>query len=91
MDERGQGSDELGRLGGCLGLFPPNSVPYSGCERRALSEGLHRLRGADAVYLVTSVARDQRPATTDTLATVGWHVEDAWSLTAVNIVKYERD
>ena len=59
--------------------------------RIPLSEGLHRLRGVDAVYLVTSVARDQRPATTDTLTTAGWHVEDAWSLTAVNIVKYERD
>ena len=59
--------------------------------RIPLSQGLARLRGADAVYLVTSVSRDQRPATTETLATAGWHVEETWSLTAVNIVKYERD
>lgn len=59
--------------------------------RIPLSEGLPRLRGVDAVYLITSVARDQRPATTDTLAPAGWHVDDMWSLTAVNVVKYERD
>ena len=58
--------------------------------RIPLSEGLPRLAGADVVYLITSVARDQRPATTDTLRTAGWHVADEWHLTAVNVVRYER-
>jgi mannosyltransferase len=58
--------------------------------RIPLSEGLPRLAGADVVYLITSVARDQRPATTDTLRTAGWHVSREWKLTAVNVVRYER-
>ena len=59
--------------------------------RIPLSEGIPRLAGADVVYLITSVARDQRPATTDTLRTAGWHVSREWKLTAVNVVRYERD
>lgn len=58
--------------------------------RIPLADGIPRLRGVDAVYLVTSVARDARPAVTDTLATDGWRVTDSWSLTAVNVLRYER-
>lgn len=58
--------------------------------RIPLSEGLPRLAAVDVVYLITSVARDQRPATTDTLRTAGWQVAREWQLTGVNVVRYER-
>ena len=58
--------------------------------RISLADGLPRLANADVVYLITSVSRDARPATTDTLRTAGWHVTDEWSLTSVNVLRYER-
>ena len=58
--------------------------------RIPLMDGLPRLANADVVYLITSTSRDARPATTDTLRTAGWHVADEWSLTSVNILRYER-
>ena len=58
--------------------------------RIPLLDGLPRLANADVVFLITSVSRDARPATTDTLRTAGWHVADSWSLTSVNVVRYER-
>jgi len=59
--------------------------------RIPLSDGLPRLERADVVYLITSVSRDQRPATTDILRTAGWHAAREWNLTSVNVVEYQRD
>ena len=59
--------------------------------RIPLMDGLPRLANADVVYLITSTSRDARPATTDTLRTAGWHVAAEWSLTTVNVLRYERD
>jgi len=58
--------------------------------RIPLIDGLPRLANADVVYLITSVSRDARPATADTLRTAGWHETASWSLTSVNVVRYER-
>ena len=58
--------------------------------RIPLAEGLPRLAGADVVYLVTSVTRDRRPETTETLADAGWHATEEWNLSEVNVVRYER-
>jgi mannosyltransferase len=59
--------------------------------RIPLMDGLPRLAAADVVYLITSKSRDARPATTDTLRTAGWHVAEEWSLTAVRVLRYERE
>jgi len=58
--------------------------------RIPLAEGLPRLRDADVVYLVTSVTRDRRPETTETLADAGWHLTEEWNLAEVNVLRYER-
>jgi len=58
--------------------------------RIPLEQGLPRLTGADAVYLVTSTTRDRRPATTETLADEGWYVAEEWNLSEVNVLRYER-
>ena len=59
--------------------------------RIPLTDGLPRLARADVTFLITSTARDARPATTDTLSAAGWHVADEWSLPAVHVLRYERD
>jgi mannosyltransferase len=56
-----------------------------------LSNSLDRLAGADVTYLVTSVSRDQRAATTNTLGTAGWRVTDSWDFSKVRVLKYERE
>lgn len=58
--------------------------------RIPLADGLPRLAGADVTYLVTSVTRDRREETTETLADAGWHVTEEWNLSEVNVVRYER-
>jgi mannosyltransferase len=60
-------------------------------KRIPLAEGLPRLEKADVAYLVTGITRDRRPATTELLAAAGWHVEKTWSLTWVNVLRFERD
>ena len=58
--------------------------------RIALRDGLPRIADADVVFLIASVARDARPATTDTLRTDGWTAVEEWSFTSVNVIRYER-
>jgi mannosyltransferase len=59
--------------------------------RIPLVDGLQRLKSADVVYLVTSITRDRRPRTTETLAGIGWHATEEWQLSEVAIVRYDRD
>ncbi|MDJ0335922.1 glycosyltransferase family 39 protein [Salinibacterium sp. G-O1] len=59
--------------------------------RAPIAESLDRLDGTDVAYLITSTTRDLRPATTEALASVGWHVTDEWSFTHVNVLRYVRD
>ncbi len=59
--------------------------------RAPIAESLDRLNGADVAYLITSTTRDLRPATTEALDSVGWHVTDEWSFTHVNVLRYVRD
>ena len=59
--------------------------------RHPLADSLDRLGDADVTYLITSVTRDLRPETTETLATVGWAPEESWNLGDVNVVRYRRD
>jgi len=59
--------------------------------RNRLDESLDRLAGSDVAYLVTSVKRDRRESTTQTLATVGWSPTDEWNLSDTNVVRFERD
>jgi mannosyltransferase len=56
-----------------------------------LNNSLDRLAEADVTYLVTSVSRDQRAATTNTLGSVGWRVTDSWHFSKVHVLKYERE
>jgi mannosyltransferase len=56
-----------------------------------LSNSLDRLSEADVTYLVTSVSRDQRAATTNTLGAVGWRVTDSWDFSKVRVLRYERE
>ena len=58
--------------------------------RIPLADGLPRLSGTDVVYLVTSVTRDRRPETTETLADAGWQATEEWNVAEVNVVRYER-
>jgi mannosyltransferase len=59
--------------------------------RLPLAEALPRLADADVAYLVTSVTRDRRPETTQTLADAGWRVTEEWNLAEVNVLRYERE
>jgi mannosyltransferase len=59
--------------------------------RIPLAEGMPRLAGTDVAYLVTGITRDRRAAVTEVLAGAGWHVSEEWSLTWVNVLRFERD
>jgi mannosyltransferase len=59
--------------------------------RSPLSNSIDRLDDADAAYLITSVSRDQRAATTRTMGAIGWEVTDSWNFSKVRILKYERE
>lgn len=59
--------------------------------RNRLDESLDRLAGSDVAYLVTSVKRDRRESTTETLATIGWSPTDEWNLGDTNVLRFERD
>jgi mannosyltransferase len=56
--------------------------------RAPLASRLDRVQQADAAYLVTSIKRDLRPQTTETLASIGWEPTDEWNIADVNIVRY---
>ena len=59
--------------------------------RNRLDESLDRLAGSDVAYLITSVKRDRRESTTQTLAGVGWSPTDEWNLSDTNVLRFERD
>lgn len=54
-----------------------------------LAESTARLRDVDVAYLITSNARDLRPQTIATLASVGWSVTETWDFTAVHVLRFE--
>lgn len=60
--------------------------------RAPIADSLGALTASDAdvVYLITSFSRDQRPATTAALASIGWHVARTWDFTNVHVLRYER-
>jgi mannosyltransferase len=73
-------------------LLTPAAETAQLWETRApLAESTSRLIGADVAYLITSNARDLRPATIETLLPLGWHVVKEWDLTAVHVLRFERD
>ncbi|MET1052412.1 MAG: hypothetical protein ABWX65_07215, partial [Mycetocola sp.] len=57
--------------------------------RNPLAESLGRLDDAEVAYLVTSIKRDWRPGTTETLATIGWGVTGSWTIGDVNVLRFE--
>ena len=59
--------------------------------RDPIGLSLSGLATADVTYLVTSVARDQRPETTFAMESAGWHVTETWEFTSVHVLRYERD
>ena len=72
-------------------LLTPAAETAQLWETRApLAESTSRLIGADVAYLITSNARDLRPATIETLLPLGWHVVKEWDLTAVHVLRFER-
>lgn len=58
--------------------------------RGRLDESLDRLAGSDVAYLITSVKRDRRASTTETLATIGWAPTNEWNLGDTNVLRFER-
>ena len=52
---------------------------------------LSGLSTADVTYLITSVARDQRPETSIAMQSAGWHLVESWEFTSVHVLKYKRD
>ncbi|MEO6200136.1 MAG: hypothetical protein ABIX44_03130 [Cryobacterium sp.] len=58
--------------------------------RYPLDQVTGRLEGADVVWLVTSTKQDWRPSVTRHLAALGYGVDAEWSLTGVNVLRYER-
>ncbi|RPE76177.1 MULTISPECIES: glycosyltransferase family 39 protein [unclassified Frondihabitans] len=58
--------------------------------RYPLSETIDRVDGHRYVYLVTSNRQDLRPSVTSALKAEGYDVDQEWSLTWVNVVRYER-
>ena len=59
--------------------------------RDPIGLSLSGLATADVTYLVTSVARDQRPETTFAMESAGWHVTETWEFTSVHVLRHERD
>ncbi|AMM20135.1 hypothetical protein AX769_08090 [Frondihabitans sp. PAMC 28766] len=58
--------------------------------RYPLSETIDRVDGHQYVWLVTSNKQDLRPSVTKALAGEGFHVENQWNLTRVNVLRYEK-
>lgn len=58
--------------------------------RGKLAESLDRLDGAETAFLITSIKRDRRGATTELLSDLGWTLTNEWNLTDVNVLRYER-
>jgi len=59
--------------------------------RAPIAASTERLLGADVAYLITSNARDLRGETIAALVPLGWHVAQRWDLTAVHVLRFERD
>ena len=55
-----------------------------------LPDSLARTTGLDTIYLVTSTARDPRPATTQALASVGWRLESTKVIGLIDVLEYTR-
>jgi len=59
-------------------------------KRGKLAENLDRLEGADVVYLITSITRDRRPATTEILQTEGYRLVSSETIADLNVLRFER-
>ncbi|WP_207453821.1 glycosyltransferase family 39 protein [Herbiconiux sp. SYSU D00978] len=58
--------------------------------RRTLTQSLDRLEGLETVYLVTSISRDRRAATTAALTDEGYELADERRFTDVRVLRYEK-
>lgn len=56
--------------------------------RYPLSSTIERVDGHTYVWLVTSIKQDLRPSVTKALAGEGYHLQDEWHLTWVNVLRY---
>lgn len=56
--------------------------------RSPLSSTIERVDGHTYVWLVTSTKQDLRPSVTKALAGEGFHLQDEWHLTWVNVLRY---
>ena len=59
-------------------------------KRGKLAENLDRLEGADVAYLITSITRDRRPATTEILAAEGYRLVSSETIADLNVLRFER-
>jgi len=59
-------------------------------KRGKLADNLDRLDGADVVYLITSITRDRRPATTEILQTEGFRLVSSETIADLNVLRFER-
>ncbi|NII51508.1 glycosyltransferase family 39 protein [Frigoribacterium endophyticum] len=55
-----------------------------------LGDVLDRTADLDVVWLITSDKQDWRPRVTDELGSVGFHLDEEWSLTRTNVLRYTR-
>ena len=58
--------------------------------RYPLDEVVDRVEGHEYVWLITSDKNDERPEVTGELAGKGYHVDEEWHFSYVNVVRYER-
>ncbi|WP_166787872.1 glycosyltransferase family 39 protein [Cryobacterium adonitolivorans] len=58
--------------------------------RYPLDDVTDRFGGVDAVWLVTSDKQDWRPGVTGKLSALGYTLDEEWSLTGVNVLRYVR-
>ncbi|BDZ49557.1 mannosyltransferase [Frondihabitans sucicola] len=56
--------------------------------RYPLSQTIERADGHTYVWLVTSIKQDLRPSVTKALSGEGYHLQDEWHLTWVNVLRY---
>lgn len=56
--------------------------------RYPLAQKIERVDGHQYVWLVTSIKQDLRPSVTKALAGEGYHLQDQWHLTWVNVLRY---
>lgn len=59
-------------------------------KRGPLAEHLDRLEGVDVTYLITSITRDRRPATTEIMQAEGFRLVSSETIADLNVLRFER-